>query len=294
MGSPNGPDAGDSATVTDDGRAGGRPEPAGDRPSDVANREDWGHEPGDTRRRVKRVLVALGLAIAGFLAGFLLVPVAGTITFGILGVAELTVVQVVLSLVVLQGIAFPLVALAYLRSRDLTRSFLRVYTPTRRDLKWGAGGFVLVFVLVYALVTVITFLNAPTAQRADQQVLQQPDVLLTLIPLSFLLIGPGEELLFRGVIQGTLREVFSAPAAIVIASAMFAPAHLVALQGGVQALAVSVSILFVPSLVFGYAYERTRNLVVPALIHGAYNATIFALIYVALESGIEQPELLVP
>ncbi len=38
--------------------------------------------------------------------------------------------------------------------------------------------------------------------------MENPDVLLLLIPASFLLIGPGEELLFRGVVQGRLRDYF--------------------------------------------------------------------------------------
>jgi hypothetical protein len=42
-----------------------------------------------------------------------------------------------------------------------------------------------------------------------------------------------------------------------------------------------VAVLFPPSLVFGAAYELTDNLAVPALIHGAYDATLFALLYVA-------------
>jgi membrane protease YdiL (CAAX protease family) len=41
--------------------------------------------------------------------------------------------------------------------------------------------------------------------------------------------------------------------------------------------------------VFGAVYEFTENLVVPALVHGAYNATLFSLLYVAVRFGGMQP-----
>jgi membrane protease YdiL (CAAX protease family) len=43
--------------------------------------------------------------------------------------------------------------------------------------------------------------------------------------------------------------------------------------------------LFVPGLVLGVTYEATDNLVVPSLIHGAYNATLFTLAYLSVTFG---------
>ncbi|MFC7197304.1 CPBP family intramembrane glutamic endopeptidase [Halosimplex aquaticum] len=54
---------------------------------------------------------------------------------------------------------------------------------------------------------------------------------LLLIPLSFLVVGPGEELLYRGLVQGTLRETLHPARAIVLASALFASIHLFSLTG---------------------------------------------------------------
>jgi membrane protease YdiL (CAAX protease family) len=115
-----------------------------------------------------------------------------------------------------------------------------------------------------------------------------PTVLLWLIPGSFLLIGPGEELLFRGIVQGRLRETFDRVSGVVLASALFAAVHFAALTGGTGGRLVTITVLFFPALVFGSVYELTDNLVVPALVHGAYNATLFALAYLAIrlsESG---------
>ncbi|PSP27117.1 CPBP family intramembrane metalloprotease, partial [Halobacteriales archaeon QH_2_65_14] len=49
--------------------------------------------------------------------------------------------------------------------------------------------------------------------------------------------------------------------------------------------AVSILILFVLSLVIGWLFEHTDTLVVPALVHGLYNAVLFLALYVYLSSG---------
>ena len=144
------------------------------------------------------------------------------------------------------------------------------------------GGYVLAFGLAIAgsVVVSTTGLEAGANQAAELG-LENPEVLLLLIPASFVFIGPGEELLFRGVVQNRLRESFGAPASIVLGAIIFASIHFTALSGAAGARLVSISVLFFPSLVFGTVYELTDNLAVPALIHGAYNATIFSILYIA-------------
>ncbi|ESP89734.1 CPBP family intramembrane glutamic endopeptidase [Candidatus Halobonum tyrrellensis] len=123
------------------------------------------------------------------------------------------------------------------------------------------------------------------ATNEGAQAAAESGLLVWIIPLSLLLIGPGEELLIRGIIQGSLRRRFSATGAIVLATAMFAPAHIVSLSGSLQAAALTISILSVSSLMFGLVYERTRNLSVPMLCHGLYNATLFGIQTLAPTSG---------
>jgi membrane protease YdiL (CAAX protease family) len=38
--------------------------------------------------------------------------------------------------------------------------------------------------------------------------------------------------------------------------------------------------------ILGFVYEQTDNLVVPALIHGVYNAILFSLLYVQVSGGV--------
>jgi len=206
--------------------------------------------------------------------------------------------QLVVGLVSLQGIAFPTVAVSYLGfryglerllDRDRELNFVRLRVPSLRDVGWTVLGLIAVVGLVFLALVVVSFLDAPTAGRADQEVLiSNPELLLLLIPGSFLLIAPGEELLFRGIIQDRLGESFGTVAAIVLASAAFAPAHIFALEGGLQALATTIGVLFVPSLVFGATYELTDNLLVPIAIHGTYNALIFGSMYATIAFGGSQ------
>lgn len=245
-------------------------------------------------RRVLAVVVAYGLALLGFLLVFPYTLPTGLV-LALLGVdVRSPIISFLVGFVVLQGMAFPTVAVGYLGfrralasafDREFDLQYVRVRLPSLRDVGWTAAGYVAVFALVFVSLIVVSLLDAPTAQRSNQAVFENAGALLWMIPISFLLIGPGEELLFRGIIQDRLREAFSAPAAILLASAAFAPLHIFALTGGVQALATTIAVLFVPSLIFGITYEATGNLTVPIVIHGAYDATIFGVGYVTLVMG---------
>jgi membrane protease YdiL (CAAX protease family) len=104
----------------------------------------------------------------------------------------------------------------------------------------------------------------------------------------FLVVGPCEEFLFRGVVQSRLRESLSAAPAIVVASAVFAPAHVISLSGGgASGVAIAIGLLVFPSLLFGVVYEYTGNLVVVALMHALYNSILLSLLYIVIAYGPE-------
>ena len=196
---------------------------------------------------------------------------------------------IVITLVMTQGVAFGGTALTYLKVRGLPFEYLEIHVPDLRDVGWAVGGYVLVLVAAVVgsqLVTALTQQVAgdvdPATNSAAQLGMQNPEVLLLLIPASFLLIGPGEELLFRGIVQNRIRESFGRIVGIVLASLIFAAIHVVALIGSPTAIAMSVAILLFPSLVFGAVYELSENLTVTAFMHAAYDATLFAGLYVSV------------
>jgi membrane protease YdiL (CAAX protease family) len=239
----------------------------------------------------------LAVVVAVLVAGVAIVVGAG-LSAGIGGLLETSNVQLgvagslVLALVVVQGVAFGGISLAFLELTGRGRSYVAAAVPDRRDLLATLGGYVLAFAAVFAGAMVASAISRAlgTDTQAQNRIveigIESPEVLLILVPMAFLLIGPGEELLFRGVVQGLLRERFSAAWAIVIASVVFAAIHYAAIVGSASGRITAVFVLFFPSLVLGGLYEYTDNLVVPALVHAAYDATLFVGLYAVIQAGL--------
>jgi len=115
---------------------------------------------------------------------------------------------------------------------------------------------------------------------------------LIMLVIVFLFNAPAEEFLFRNVIQKRLYEAFSRMGAIVVTSVIFVVAHVptyaVTITGEVApagAILVPSVVLFAGSVIFGYVYARTDNLVVPTLAHALFNGIQFGLLYLVLRYG---------
>nr|WP_089881107.1 type II CAAX endopeptidase family protein [Halogeometricum limi] len=238
----------------------------------------------------RALAVAVLLAALGIVAGIALVAAAG-IGLRLTGVDITPLLSIVLSLVLATGLGFGGVALLYLRYRDFGLSYVGVRVPSVREFLYAAVGYVAALTLGLSATIVVSQTGVEAGTNNAAQVgMENPEILLLLIPASLLLIGPGEELLYRGVVQNRLRERLPATVAIPLASLIFAAIHYFSLSGAPSARLVSISLLVLPTLVFGVVYELSDNIVVPALTHGAYNATLFSLLYVALQfSGMQPP-----
>ncbi|MDS0252928.1 CPBP family intramembrane glutamic endopeptidase [Haloarcula argentinensis] len=247
---------------------------------------------------------ALWLGSLGLLFGFSLQYITVSFLLDGAGIQLMPAHALVIGLITVQGIGLPIIAYTYIKLRPLIRSKLRKYisyppdtgafsigisVPSLREagivvLGYASAmvGLVVVAVIIRALVSMFGIETA--SNQAAEIGMENPDVLLLLIPASFLLIGPGEELLFRGVVQGRIRDYFGPISGVTIASVIFAGIHYPALSGGsVTGKLVGVCGLLIPSLILGATYEYTDNIVVPSLIHGAYNATLFTGLYVTVK-----------
>jgi membrane protease YdiL (CAAX protease family) len=95
--------------------------------------------------------------------------------------------------------------------------------------------------------------------------------------LTFALLYPiAEEILFRGLMQPLLAaklpaKIATISTANIITSLLFSAAHLIN-HSPLWALAT-----FIPSLIYGYAMDRYRNLNAPIILHCVYNAGYFAV-----------------
>ena len=236
------------------------------------------------------VVVAIGLGVLGpaiALVGGLGVSLLGAVVGGVS-----LAVNVVLTLIVGQYVAFGGLAVGYLAWRGFDRagivSYLGVRRPSLKELGLVVGGWVVIVVTLFVVSAIVQLLGTETASNQSAEVaMQNPAIIPLFIVAMFLVVGPSEEILYRGVVQGRLRESLPAAPAIAIASGIFALIHVMALTGGLSGRLTTVGILFFPSLVFGAVYEYTDNLVVPALLHGLHNAVLFTILYISIVYGEE-------
>ncbi|WP_227353470.1 CPBP family intramembrane glutamic endopeptidase [Haladaptatus salinisoli] len=181
------------------------------------------------------------------------------------------------------GLGTGTVALIFMAGRGYGLSYLDFDLPNKRDLGYTSIGIIALFALQIAVVVVLTQVGVGTADHNIEQTASQgnPQILLVLIPASWLIIGPGEELLYRNIIQKSLYGPFSEYGAVVVASVVFALAHIPAYAAGstLVATAGTLVVIFFLSLVLGYLYLATGNVTVSALVHGTFDAILFALMY---------------
>lgn len=193
------------------------------------------------------------------------------------------------------GIGLVLFTVGYVRFREFEWSYIDVTWPTRRDAAYALGGLVLLLGLLGITGYALQQLGIPSATSGiekEAENMANPVFLLALVPLSFLAIAPGEELVYRNVVQKYLYESFSRPAAVVMASLSFGAVHFQQYAApNPVATITTLCVVFALSLVLGWTYYRTENLLVPMFIHGAFNAIQFAGLYIRITGGQGLPGL---
>ena len=181
------------------------------------------------------------------------------------------------------GLGTGSVAAFVLRVRGVDLAYLDLHRPTVLDLVYAVGGVLVILGLNVAIGLAFMRFGVESATHSVvRQAQSTPTILLVLIPLSYLVIAPGEELLFRNVIQKTLYRTFTTRGAVVVASGIFALAHIFAYadpSGEIGSTIVTLVVIFALSMILGWVYARTDNLVVPILVHGTFNAIAFAATY---------------
>jgi membrane protease YdiL (CAAX protease family) len=238
------------------------------------------------------LLVGVALGLTGVAVSVVLMRAfVGAVT--VLRIRFSVPTLLVVSLFLGQYVAFCGVSATYLRLRGRRLQSVGLRTPSLRGLGVAVGGWLAALAVVAVVGMLVQASGAdPASNRTARIGADFPTLLLLLIPASFLVIGPCEELLFRGVVQRRFREAFDPAVAVALSAGVFAAIHYVALTGTSDARLTTMVVLFFPSLVFGATYEYTDNVLVAALVHGAYDATLFALLYVAVRFAGIGPGLL--
>ncbi|MCG1004093.1 MULTISPECIES: CPBP family intramembrane glutamic endopeptidase [Halobacterium] len=225
------------------------------------------------RARERRLVTGTVVSLAALVFGSLLASVA------IGAVPDDPLVTTSVNTVV-ASVGYGLAGVAFVSWYD---GAIDVSRPSRRDLTVAGVGVAAIFAVHYALVGLVVLFDLPqTSHTLVETARENPGILPPLVVLSYLAVGPSEELLARNGVQKYLYGAFSRRSAIVVGCLVFTAAHVLAYAGtGPGAVLVTLGRLFVVSLVLGVAYERTDDLFAPVFIHGTYDAVQFAMAYVA-------------
>lgn len=240
------------------------------------------------------VVRSLGV-VAG---GFLVLVVLQTLLLSLAGIdstaalREMPVLWAVMS--GLPGASFVVAALAYTRARE-ERALFELGMPTVRDGIWIVGGFVALAVLNQVMSELLAVLaslldslfgvSVTVGQNTVVEIVRaNPEVAFYLLPVTVLFVAPGEELLFRGVVQGLLRRSVGVVPGIVGAAVIFGGIHVISISSGDAWTYVLVATVL--GLVLGTIYEYTENLLVPVAVHALWNCSLFLYIYLQVTGGV--------
>lgn len=226
---------------------------------------------------VRALGAALGLLVAGLAVsvGFGIVFTVPLVLFG----ANLDSPLTFLAFAAVGQLAFLLVGYAYVRRHG----GVPIRRPTWREVWYMAVGLVVTLSAAVGLSVLFAALGvAPEGSVFEDPITRDPRVALGLAALSIVLVAPAEELLFRGAIQGRLRRSFGPVTAVVLSSLVFGSIHLLNFTGSLVGAFAGVAVVTVGGLVFGTLYEWTRNLLVPIVVHGSYNAVLLTIAFLTV------------
>jgi membrane protease YdiL (CAAX protease family) len=254
----------------------------------------------DGRTITENVVRALAV-VAG---AFLLAGVFSSLGAVVLGVdvengfdASSTPAALYAALNAISFVGFVLAGVVYLQLRD-DRSLVYLRRPQLSDLGWAVVGLAGILLgslvmgaVVEALSTLAETLFGATVETGQNSIITQgrenPVLFLYMVPVALFFVGPAEELVFRGVVQGLFRRAFGVVPGVVLASFLFGLGHYLAISSGsAWTYILTASAL---GLVLGAVYEYTESIVVPALAHGSWNAGLFLVNYYIATTSATMP-----
>jgi len=213
--------------------------------------------------------------IAGILVGSIIV---GLLVFGIgVDIQELPVPISLLSIPITEGIILG-ITLLFAKQKGATLRKLGLKKPSLKII-------IIVSIVALALILLAGTISMiqevvlgpdPNAEELINALLPRDSFqLVALVGISIFLVGPAEELAFRGFIQRGFENSFGKMAGLLIASILFGLLH------GFNSLRAIVPITVI-SLFLGYIWQKTDgNTTACAWMHGLYNAVTITLAYIA-------------
>lgn len=233
--------------------------------------------------RTQALLAAVGLLGAAALVS-LAIPMGFSALYAALGQTETVLLNSLAGVVATLALAG--IAVAYLRFRDVE---IPIRRPSGREWGWIVGGVAISLVGAIVFAILEGLVSTEVAASSGTTIAAGASALTVLLAAAYfvVVVGPVEEYLYRGVVQGRLRQQFGPTIAIGVTSLGFALGHapnfwLAGADLLSPVVGVALAGIVVGSVILGAIYERTANLAVVAITHGVFNAILFALAVVLM------------
>jgi membrane protease YdiL (CAAX protease family) len=232
----------------------------------MENHSDW---------KAKTAFLCYLTLAAGLIAGSIIVAI---ILLGLgLDFQESSFPLALVSLPITEGIILG-ITLLFAKYQNASLRKLGLKKPSLRIIAIVSLAAVVLLFLAgsISLVEEVVLGPDPQAETLAEAILPRDTVqLVALLGISLALIGPAEELAFRGFVQRGFENSFGKPAGLVIASVLFGLLH------GLNSLRAILPVTVI-SLFLGYIWQKTDgNTVASAWMHGLYDAIIIAIAYFA-------------
>jgi len=178
-----------------------------------------------------------------------------------------------------------LVAGAVLFVRGVGAVPIHLSMPGIREMTLG--------LLFFPVVLVTMQLQSFVGRRYDVEADSSPDVDYSkpaIVLVALVLVGPAEELLYRGIVQGLLVGPLGTPGGIVVMALLFGLVHYPTYgASSIREIDASVALGMVGTSVagaaFGTLYVLTGTLLVPIIVHSVYDALLFADLVPGVDLG---------
>ncbi|MCL4424500.1 MAG: CPBP family intramembrane metalloprotease [Firmicutes bacterium] len=159
--------------------------------------------------------------------------------------------------------------LVFVLSRKYAFGLLKIWPPETRATRFFFAG-VFLYPVLLAISIFLLSAGANLSLREAIRENHKVELILTMPAIYILHIMCSafwEELLFRGLIQGSLNKLFGFSAALIVGSVFFSVPHL---QNGPYPWH-SFIMAYLAGLVLGWVYQRTQSLVFSGFLHSLYN-----------------------
>lgn len=143
------------------------------------------------------------------------------------------------------------------------------WTTILEDLKQS-----LLLIILVSIVFQVSYFYMYTFIFPDvlEHVLERASLIQTFnvqLIFSLLVLALGEEIIFRGLIQGRLQSMIKPAYAVILTSIIFACMHIS--KGDINIVLIDIVTVFIDSMMFGVIFYKTKNIYISWVAHALAN-----------------------